>query len=437
MRQPLRSISGLIVIALGAAPALRAQDATLAPATPLRIVLEHRVRIHTGAAIRGRLTEPVYLVDHEVIPSGAAVSGTVRGTRPGPRGEHIRRLLAADFTPPRIPEIVFNSITVPANASHPEQTLQIDAPAVLTSATVLTLGTQQKRQSIPAQLNSIVKQRINDTREALKQHEITETVEKWAVGQLPYHPEILWSKTHFNAELASPVVVPDTTHPTLPEEDLRGRLPQGVLHARLVSGLSSQTAKRGEAVDAVITQPLLSPDRNHLLVPEGTHLLGVVVKTRAARSFGRNGDLRFAFRRLDLPSASGSAPGMEVHGRLSGAETAPGEHVTIDEEGQAKASNGPGRFAEPLVLAVLADVSRGDPDHRGPGGGIGPGSETVASNGFGLIARVVSLSTRNTQVLQGFAFYALAKSLYFNFIAKGHETTFPRDTEIQVTLSER
>jgi hypothetical protein len=61
----------------------------------------------------------------------------------------------------------------------------------------------------------------------------------------------------------------------------------------------------------------------------------------------------------------------------------------------------------------------------------------VSSNGFGLIARVVSLSTRNTQVLEGFAFYSLGKSLYFNFVAKGDNTTFLKDTEIQVTLSER
>ncbi len=78
-----------------------------------------------------------------------------------------------------------------------------------------------------------------------------------------------------------------------------------------------------------------------------------------------------------------------------------------------------------------------DDGHHGEGTGVSPGATTVASNGFGLIARVVSLSTRNTNVLQGFAYYSLGKSLYFHFVAKGHDTTFPRDTEIQVTLSER
>lgn len=49
-------------------------------------------------------------------------------------------------------------------------------------------------------------------------------------------------------------------------------------------------------------------------------------------------------------------------------------------------------------------------------------------NGFGLITRVVSLSSRNTQALEAFAYYALCNTLYFNFIAKGHDTTFLRDS---------
>ena len=209
------------------------------------------------------------------------------------------------------------------------------------------------------------------------------------------------------------------------------------MHARLLAPLTSQTAKRGDPVEAIITQPLLSPDRTHLLVPEGTHLHGIIVQTKAARSLGRNGDLRFAFRNLDLPTTDGTVMTTEIHGRLSAAETAPGQHVTLDEEGEAKATDGPGKYAEPILLGVLAHAA-GDDDHHGAdGGGVGPGAQTVASNGFGLIARVVALSTQNTQALQGFAYYSLAKSLYFNFVAKGHDTTFPHDTEIQVTLSER
>lgn len=431
------AILGCTLTVLAACPNLHAQDATLPAGTALRIEIDQRARIRIGAPIHGHLTESVYLVDHEVIPAGALVSGTIQSLRPGPKKQHVQRLLAADFTPPKIPNAVFDTLTVPATATRSARVISISAPAVETDARVLTLGTKKQKQSIKAQAIGLVKQREQDAKLVLKQHRYTEIIEKWAVGQLPYHPEILWSNTRFNADLATPATLPDTPHSDLPLEDLRGRLPEGTLHARLVSSLTSQTARRGDPVEAIITRPLLSADGSRLLVPQGTHLYGVVVQAKAARSFGRNGDVRFAFRNLDLPTADGAVKLTEVHGRLSGAETAPGQHVTIDEEGQAKAEDGPGKYAEPIVLGILAGVASPDHDHPGDATGVGPGAQTVSSNGFGLIARVVSLSTQNTQVLQGFAYYSLAKSLYFNFVATGHNTTFPHDTEIEVTLSER
>jgi len=437
MHKSFGAILGCTLVILTVSSVLQAQEVTLAPATALRIELDHRVRIRVGASVVGHLTEPIYLVDHEVIPASALVSGTIRGLHSGSRSDHVRRLLAADFTPPRVPDILFDSITLPGSGNHAACVIQIDAPAVPTDASILSLGTKKQKQSIKAQVVDMIKQRKDDATEMLKNHQYKEIMEKWAIGQLPYHPEILWSKARFNADLATPMSLPDTPHTTLPVEDLRGRLPEGALHARLTSPLTSQTAKRGDLVEAIITQPLLSADRSQILVPEGTHLHGVVVKAKAARNFGRNGDLRFAFRNLDLPTANGAVQVTEIHGRVSAAETAPEQHVTIDEEGQAQAGDGPGKYAEPIVLGILASVATPDPDHRGPGDGIGPGAQTVSSNGFGLIARIVSLSTRNTQVLEGFAFYSLGKSLYFNLVAKGHNTTFPKDTEIEVTLSER
>ena len=296
------------------------------------------------------------------------------------------------------------------------------------------LGLRRKSNRIKGQIGSYINQRKQEASEGIKQHKVGEIIEKWAVGQLPYHPEILWSDTRFNADLATAATIPDTPHPQLGTEDLRGRLPEGALHARLVSPLTSETAKKGDPVDAIITRPLLSADGARLLVPEGTHLHGVVVQTKAARRWGHNGDLRFAFRNLDVPTAEGTTLATEIHGRLSAAETSGGQHVTIDEEGQAKASDGPAKFAEPALLGVLALA--GQQEDHGSGTAV-PGAAGFSSNGFGLIARVISLSTRNTSVIQGFAYYSLAKSVYFHFIAKGHDTTFPHDTEIEVTLSER
>jgi hypothetical protein len=434
MHKSFGAIVGCSIAAVSPFSALIAQNVTLPPATAFRVQLDHRVRSHVGATVAGHLTEPVYLVDHEVIPAGSLISGSIRGTHPGSKSIRIRRLLAADFTPPRLPDVVFDSITLPAIGNQGGRVIAIEASAVQTDANVLTLGTKKQKQSIKSQIGSYIKQRKEEASEGLKQHKVGEIIEKWAVGQLPYHPEILWSDTRFNADLAMAATIPDTSHPVLVTEDLRGRLPEGTLHARLVSPLTSETAKKGDQVDAIITRPLLSPEGARLLVPEGTHLHGVVVQTKAARRWGHNGDLRFAFRNLDLPTADGSSHPTEIHGRLSAAETSGGQHVSIDEEGQAKASDGPAKFAEPALLGVLALA--GGPDDEHPGTAV-PGAAGFSSNGFGLVARVISLSTRNTSVIQGFAYYSLAKSVYFHFIAKGHDTTFPHDTEIEVTLSER
>lgn len=411
------------------------QDVVLTQTTALRIEVDHRVRSHIGASVTGHLTEPVFLIDHEVIPAGTIVQGTVHHTHAASTKEHVRRLLAADFTPPRVPDITFESIALPV-AGGTARIVAIRAPAVRTDASVLTLGTQKQKQTIKVQIGDAIRQGKQSAKQRFGRRQIRETVEKWALGQLPYHPEMIWTGTRFNADLADPVTIPDTPHTMLPVADLGGHLPEGALHARLLSPISSETAKRGDPVEAMITQPLLSPDKTKVFVPEGTLLHGMVMEAKSARSFGRNGNLRFAFRKLDLPEGNGEVQSADIHGKLSAAETAAGQHVTMDEEGQVKASDGPAKYAEPLLLGALALAAHPDDDH-GPGGSVNPGATTVASNGFGLIARVVSLTTRDTNVLQGFAYYSLGKSIYFHYVDKGHETTFPRDTEIQVTLSER
>ena len=426
-------VLGTMSAAFASACAL-AQQGTLPVGTALRIELDTASRVHSNARVSGHLTQSIYLTDHEIIPAGALVGGIIRGTTPGPRKEHIQRLLAADFTPPRIPEVVFQTLSIPAQGSRPATTLNIDAPGRMTTMTVLTLGTHNRKQSLRQRVENVIKQRKQDVEGMIRKPRVVEMVEKWAIGQLPYHPTILWSDTYFNADLRAPLMLGDLPHPTLPVEDLRGRLPEGTLVARLLTPVSSATATHGDSVEAQVAEPMFSPDPSHLLVPEGTHLFGTVVQSRSARSLGRNGSLRFTFNKLDLPTADPESKPLSIHGRLSVAETAPGEHTVLDEEGQTKATDGPGKLAEPAVLAVLAVAATPDDHDHGTAD---LGSSTVASNGFGLIARVLSLTTRNAGVVQGFAYYALGKSIYYRFLDKGHDTTFDKDTELHVTLSAR
>ena len=115
------------------------------------------------------------------MPAGAPVSGTIHKLLPGSRSDHIRRLLAADFTPPEMPEIVFGSITLPANKDHAAIVLQIDAPAAPTDASFLSLGTKTK-QSIKTQAIVMIKQHKQDVTDLVKHHQYAEIVEKWAIA---------------------------------------------------------------------------------------------------------------------------------------------------------------------------------------------------------------------------------------------------------------
>src|SRR5215470_6386303 len=51
---------------------------TIPEGTPLRIALDQRTRlVHVGEAVHGKVVEPVYAFDQQVIPAGSTVTGHV------------------------------------------------------------------------------------------------------------------------------------------------------------------------------------------------------------------------------------------------------------------------------------------------------------------------------------------------------------------------
>ena len=71
------------------------------------------------------------------------------------------------------------------------------------------------------------------------------------------------------------------------------------MHVSLTTALSSATEHAGSPVRAVVSEPLFSAD-HHLILPAGAHLDGSVTKVVPARRLHRNGQLRFAFRQVEL-----------------------------------------------------------------------------------------------------------------------------------------
>lgn len=400
-----------------------AQVAVLPAGVPLRVQLDHRYSIKTGTRIEGHLTAPVYLVDHQVIPVNTHIAGVVLGSHPVDSDSRTRAILAGDFTPLTIPDIAFDKLAMPDGTE-----LHLETKVIQRDATIVRMRTDNKKPSLTTQVSEEIRQRKQETLDTIRKPNLGDRIRKWTYNQLPYHPQMLWTGTQFDAELTAPLSIPQTKMVTaLPVKDLQGHTPVGVIEARLISDLNSKTTKKGAAVDAVLTKPLLTPEGKQVILPEGTRMQGTVAQAQAARWFARNGKLRFTFRKIDMPANGVSA--QEIHGQLSASEAAPDQNISIDSEGAAKSTGGRDKYLAPLALSVMAAASM-DSDAGAVHG-------AVVSNGFGLAARVIALATANRSVAQGFAYFALSKSIYYRWIARGREITFPRNTRLEIMLNER
>lgn len=439
----LTIFSTLMVATCACAPA-SAQQVTIPAGVPLRVQIDQRYPVNIGTKVEGHLMAPVFLVDHEVLPVNTRVSGSVIATHPLKGGERADALLNGDFTPLVTPELQFDRITLPDGTVE-----AISTCVTQRDGAVVRMKSSKKKPSLTQQAEDTVRQREHDTLDQIAKPGKSDRLLRILYSQLPYHPQRIWPGTQYDADLTAPLNIPQTNVlKPLPILPLSEKSLVGVIEARLTQDLSSATAKQDEKVDAVLTKPLLDATSQYVLLPEGTHLEGVVLQAKPARRFARNGKLRFTFRRVDLPQATimkapGQTPELEsqqtnttsatdhpIHGRMITSETNRKQNVEIDSEGGAKATGGPNKYIAPLVLGLLAaSAGEGDSDNVVKNG--------VVGNGFGLMARIVTMASANKSVSMGFAYYSLAKSVYKRWIARGSELTFPKDTRIQIELSER
>lgn len=251
---------------------------------------------------------------------------------------------------------------------------------------------------------------------------------KLLYSQMPYHPQRIWPGSQFIVDLNAPaaVTLPVEAAPVIAPADA-STLDNIVVTARLVDPLSSDVARKGDAVNAVVTKPVFNA-QHQLVLAEGARLEGTVLQAQASRGFGRNGQLRFVFRGVQRTHEEQQ----QIHGTLTAAEGNSAQNITVDQEGGVKSNPDKNRFVAPLVLGVLAAAG-----HDRDGKDSGLGRDTVASNGFGIVARVLALTANDRNVSTGFAAYAFAKSIYFRFMTRGHAVVFPRDTLVQVQLGAR
>lgn len=414
--------------------------------TPLKVALDHEVRIRkVGQPVHGRIAEPVYAFDKLVVPAGSEVNGRIAEIEAVSKKRRTVAALNADFSPYREVRLEFDELVL-ADGRH----LPLQTSVARGSSGILQFvpaGAEKKKEGVKDAGKNLASRKVTEARQEVKRewdtvkkqlHEPAKVhrIERYGVAQLPYHPQYMDSGTSFNADLRQPLEF-GTEH-LKPEalSAIGSQPPSGsVVHALLITPLSSSSAKKGDPVDAVISQPLVVS--NQLFLPEGSHIKGSVLQSRPARRLGRNGQLRIVFHQLVPPDGIQQT----VEASLESVAVAKGEHLSLDSEGGAQVVTPKTRYLTTAISVALASSTMADHDrdagiHGADGGGAGQGAANGAS-GFRFLGTIVGALAHSRVVSSGFGFYGAAASIYSHFLARGRDVNYPKDMSMLIGLGTR
>jgi hypothetical protein len=415
--------------------------------TPLPVVLDKEVRIHeAGQAIHGKIAEPVYAFDKLVVPAGSEVTGSVTSIARVPALKRTAAALDANFSPPRDVAVTFDQLVMPDGRRVPLHTqVSPAAQGVLQFAT----ATEPKDQTKGNKENAAVKLasgKASETKQEISREWVTakqqilapgkmHRLKRILIAELPYHPQYFDAGTRFNAELLDPLnfgteeVTPEKVH-------MVGTIPAAgsVIHALLKTPLSSASVQKGAAVEAVMTEPLIT--NSQLILPEGTLLKGSVLQVQPARSLHRNGQLRIVFHQIVPPKSAEQ----QVEASLEGVEVKDDENLSLDSEGGAQATTPKTRYLTTGISLALAAVSFLPDADAGSSGQsaleIG-GRAANGASGFHAIGFVTSALVRSRPLASAFGVYGASMSVYDHFLSRGHDVIYPKDTAMAIGFGSR
>jgi hypothetical protein len=153
-----------------------------------------------------------------------------------------------------------------------------------------------------------------------------------------------------------------------------------------------------------------------------------VLQVRPARSFHRNGQLRITFRQVILPD------GVEqtVDTSLQGIESDAAGNVQLDTEGGAKSTPSKTRYLSTGASVGLALIGSGGRRDVGTAGPV-----TGGATGYKLIGIIVGAVYQNHTYAILMSAYGGGSSIYRNFIARGREIVFPKNTVMDIRFGNR
>jgi hypothetical protein len=442
-------------------------DLVVPQGSTLRIALDQRTRIsHPGDAVHGKVVETVYAFDQPVIPAGSIATGHVIKVDSVPA---VRRTMAyanGDLTPFRNYQVTFDRVTLPDGRQLSVATSVSPGTAEVVH---LVSSAAQKQKSTAQRATDTGKQEVKGKIQEAKDQvhkswdEVTapgrlDRLKRYLLAQSPYRHQYIEPGTRFNADLDSAISFGEIQRTSDDFSALAGALPPNTtLKARLTGEVNSATATRGTRVEAVLTEPLYS-SAHQLILPVNSRILGQVVQAKAAHKFHHNGELRLIFERIEIPAeaeraASETAPklvpqndannsrpelthrsNLRMTGNIEGIDVDRRDHMVLDEEGGARTTDSKTRYLSTGVAILLAAAaSHPDVDHGTVDSAGDPSVRTAAGgSGFRLVGALVSFAAKSQPISIAFGVYGASSSVYTNFLSRGHEVIFPKDTPLEI-----
>jgi hypothetical protein len=412
--------------------------------TPLQVALDEEICVkRVGQPIHALIVEPVYAFDRLVVPVGSQVTGRITKIEAISGGKRTIAALDADFTPERKLEMSFNDLALPDGRHFQLQTRVGPGSGqvikfVAAAESKERKGVKDAASERTKQAKEQAKQEWDKAMKQLKTPGRRHRLKRYVEAQLPVHAQYIPVGTVYFAELDGSLDFGTEVMTPRMASSIGGPLPPGsVVHARLVTPLTSATSQKGEAVEAVISEPFLDGD-HELILPQGSRLSGTVSQVQPARRLKKNGQLRIRFQELI------QSDGIEekVEATLEGVQSGKDANVKLDSEGGAEATTPKTRYLATALSLTLAaaSVSSGDNDvDNGVAHARGSTGAQVAggANGFKLVGMALGLAVHSRALGYTMGVYGAGMSVYSHFISRGREVVFPKNTAMEIGIGRR
>jgi hypothetical protein len=386
----------------------------------LEVVLTEKLRAKLNEPVHGKIVDPVYAFDREVIPSGTEILGKVTGLRPVGKWKRLSSMLAGDFTPLHVPEITFDTLVLADGKRIPIKT------SVLSRGNLLVRFNKGQSQAFTT---------------SIQQPGGDELIHSLLWGLLPYHPQFVPTGTSYKATLLEPLdfgklMIGNRTLAGIGSEPEAGSL----IYARLMTALDSKKTKAGTPVQAVLAYPLYSSD-HRLIFPAGSRLQGEVAETHAGGFWNRGGELAIKFTSIEPPiTIMWSMSQMrQIEGRLVGVQVPLDfDQLRIDKDGMTQVARTKQRFLAPaFAVAGATPMLLGGSTSFGTAFAEAYGSTTFSrvlggSAGLGLPGGVAGLMVPPVGI--GLGAYSVGYAIYFNILGRGKNIVLPVDTSIEIRV---